>query len=115
MPPPGRRAVTARAAGAIVGVIGALQLDVLKERLRAEYGLPVTFEAARFNVCRWISADSDADVDKFVNAKRGDIARDLDGDAVFLASDGFSLNYEAERWPAIHFAHVKEYHPQKAA
>ena len=28
----------------IVGVVGALQLDVLKERLSAEYGLPVSFE-----------------------------------------------------------------------
>ena len=100
---------------AIVGVIGALQLDVLKERLKSEYGLPVGFEAARFNVCRWISADNRADLDKFVTAKFGDIARDLDGDVVFLASDGFSLNYEAERWPAIKFAHVKEYHAVKAA
>ena len=31
---------------AIVGVVGALQLDVLKERLAAEYGLPVDFEIA---------------------------------------------------------------------
>ena len=29
---------------AIVGVVGALQLDVLKERLEAEYGLPIDFE-----------------------------------------------------------------------
>ncbi|GKX33044.1 MAG: peptide chain release factor 3 [Rhizobiaceae bacterium MnEN-MB40S] len=100
---------------AIVGVIGALQLDVLKERLKSEYGLPVAFEAARFNVCRWISADRRADLEKFINAKRGDIARDLDGDPVFLASDGFSLNYEGERWPDIKFVHVKEYHAVKAA
>ncbi len=100
---------------AIVGVIGALQLDVLKERLRAEYGLPVSFETARFTLCRWISADSDVELDKFVTAKHSDIARDLDGDAVFMASDGFSLNYEAERWPAIRFANVKEYHVRKAA
>ena len=33
---------------AIVGVVGALQLDVLKERLAAEYTLPVDFELARF-------------------------------------------------------------------
>ena len=33
-------------AAAIVGVVGALQLDVLSERLNAEYGLPVTFEQA---------------------------------------------------------------------
>jgi len=100
---------------AIVGVIGALQLDVLKERLRSEYSLPVSFEMARFNLCRWISADTEADLDTFIDAKRGDIARDLDGDAVFMAADGFSLNYEAERWPAIRFAHVKEYHAVKAA
>ncbi len=42
---------------AIVGVVGALQLDVLKERLQQEYGLPVSFEMSRFSVCRWISAD----------------------------------------------------------
>ena len=41
-------------ASAIVGVVGALQLDVLVERLNAEYGLPVSFEQSRFEVCRWV-------------------------------------------------------------
>ncbi len=100
---------------AIVGVVGALQLDVLKERLKAEYGLPVSFETARFSVCRWISADDRSELDRFVDAHRGDIARDLDGDPVFLASDGFSLNYEAERWKAIRMVAIKEYHVRKAA
>ena len=39
---------------AIVGVVGALQLDVLKERLQAEYGLPIDYEPTRFSICRWI-------------------------------------------------------------
>ena len=43
-------------ASAIVGVVGALQLDVLTERLNAEYGLPVSFEQSRFEICRWVSA-----------------------------------------------------------
>ncbi|MCA1490985.1 peptide chain release factor 3 [Ensifer sp. NBAIM29] len=102
-------------APAIVGVVGALQLDVLKERLQAEYGLPVSFEMPRFSVCRWISADSPADLEKFVSAHRGDIARDLDGDPVFMAQDGFSLRYEAERYPAIKMVAIKEYHVAKAA
>ena len=38
----------------IVGVVGALQLDVLKERLAAEYNLPIDFETTRFQVCRWV-------------------------------------------------------------
>ncbi|HET7411629.1 MAG TPA: peptide chain release factor 3 [Pararhizobium sp.] len=100
---------------AIVGVVGALQLDVLKERLKAEYGLPVRFETARFSICRWISAESAAELERFIAAHRGDIARDLDGDPVFLASDGFSLNYEAERWKMIRMVAIKEYHVQKAA
>ena len=100
---------------AIVGVVGALQLDVLKERLMGEYGLPVSFEMARFSVCRWISSDQPAELEKFLNVKRGDIARDLDGDPVFLAQDSFSLRYEAERFPAIKMDAIKEYHVSKAA
>ncbi len=94
---------------AIVGVVGALQLDVLKERLAQEYGLPVDFELARFSVCRWISADEHTEVERFSNAHRADIARDLDGDPVFLAQNTFSLNYEAERWKAIRFTAIKDY------
>jgi peptide chain release factor 3 len=100
---------------AIVGVVGALQLDVLKERLMGEYGLPVSFEMARFSVCRWISSDQPAELEKFLNVKRGDIARDLDGDPVFLAQDSFSLRYESERFPAIKMDAIKEYHAAKAA
>ncbi|WP_176083611.1 peptide chain release factor 3 [Martelella sp. HB161492] len=100
---------------AIVGVVGALQLDVLKERLKAEYGLPVSFEMSRFSVCRWISAEKTMDLDKFISSHRGDIARDLDGDPVFLAQDGFSLNYEAERAPSIKMIAIKEYQQAKAA
>jgi peptide chain release factor 3 len=94
---------------AIVGVVGALQLDVLKERLQQEYGLPVNFEAARFNVCRWVShADSDK-LEAFLQKHRTAIARDLDGDPVFLAENAFSLNYEADRAPGMVFDTVKDY------
>ena len=100
---------------AIVGVVGALQLDVLKERLNVEYGLPVDFEMARFSVCRWISADDRGELERFMEAHRGDIARDLDGDPVFLAPHEFGLNYEAERWKEIRFATVKDYQVLAAA
>ncbi|MET3662112.1 peptide chain release factor 3 [Aquamicrobium ahrensii] len=99
---------------AIVGVVGALQLDVLKERLNMEYGLPVDFEVSRFSICRWIDADEQAELTRFMEAHRGDIARDLDDDPVFLASHEFSLNYEAERWKAIRFTAVKDYQVRDA-
>ena len=49
-------------ASAIVGVVGALQLDVLVERLEAEYGLPVSLEQSRFEVCRWVASNDKAEM-----------------------------------------------------
>ncbi|MBU3732107.1 MAG: peptide chain release factor 3 [Beijerinckiaceae bacterium] len=100
--------------GAIVGVVGALQLDVLAERLNAEYNLPIAYEQSRFSLCRWISAKNRADLDKFVAAHGSSIAEDLDGAPVFMASSPFSLNYEAERWPDIIFTDVKDYQKKAA-
>jgi peptide chain release factor 3 len=44
-------------APALVGVVGPLQLDVLKARLSAEYGLDIDYETPEFQLARWISAD----------------------------------------------------------
>ena len=58
---------------------------------------------------RWISADDPAELQRFINSHRADIAHDLDNDPVFLAQNTFSLSYEAERWKAIRFAAIKDY------
>ena len=71
--------------GPIVGVVGALQLDVLQERLKAEYGLPIEYEQSRFNICRWISSDTEVELDRFMESHRSSIARDVDNAAVYLA------------------------------
>ena len=95
-------------AAAIVGVVGALQLDVLVERLNAEYGLPVSFEQSRFEVCRWVSSADKAEMEKFLAAYPSSIASDLDGAPVFMALSAFNLRYEQERWPKIAFVDVKD-------
>jgi peptide chain release factor 3 len=100
-------------AAAIVGVVGALQLDVLTERLNAEYGLPVTFEPSRFEICRWVSSSDKTEMGKFLDAYPSSIASDLDGAPVFMASSAFNLRYEQERWPKVTFTDIKDY--QKAA
>ena len=95
---------------AIVGVVGALQLDVLADRLASEYGVPVSFEPARYEVMRWISCDDPKKLDEFITANRFSIANDLDGDPVFMAQSAFSLNYTLERAPGIRTAEIKEMH-----
>jgi len=82
---------------------------VLKERLQAEYGLPVDYETSRFTVCRWVSSDSDVALDKFIDSHGSAMASDLDGAPVFMASTAFSLRYEEERYPDVRFTDVKDY------
>ncbi|MGH6837124.1 MAG: peptide chain release factor 3 [Methylocella sp.] len=94
--------------GAIAGVVGALQLDVLAERLQAEYGLRATFETSRFEFARWITAKSPAERDRFIHAHPASMARDLDGAPVFLAASAFDLKYEQDKWPEIVFLDVKD-------
>jgi peptide chain release factor 3 len=97
---------------AMVGVVGALQLDVLAERLQGEYGLPIAYETPRFSVCRWISSDDPVELERFIEANRSGMAHDLDKAPVFLAGSQFLLQYEQERWPKIDFADVKDYQKQ---
>ena len=91
----------------IVGVIGALQLDVLADRLENEYGLPVGFETAPCDTVRWISSDDKAELARFVEKHRAQIATDLDDAPVFLATSAFNLEWTAERAPSIRFADIK--------
>jgi peptide chain release factor 3 len=95
-------------APALVGVVGPLQLDVLKARLDAEYALPVEFETSEFQLARWISSDDRKKLDTFIAANTSSIADDVDGDPVYLAKNEFYLGYTRERAEGIEFASVKD-------
>ncbi len=99
--------------GALVGVVGALQLDVLTERLAGEYGLPVSFEPSRFELARWIGAPDTAELERFMRAYPASLADDLDGAPVYMAQNAWGLRYEQEKWPQIAFSDIKDY--QKTA
>jgi peptide chain release factor 3 len=99
----------------IVGVVGSLQLDVLKERLSAEYGLEISFETTRFAVCRWVTSTEAGKIDEFARRDSSAMCNDLDGDPVYLATSPYSLKYEQDRWPMLAFTDVKDYQRVKAA
>jgi len=91
----------------IVGVIGALQLDVLADRLQHEYGLSSGFETAPCEVVRWISSDDPVALKAFQQKYRPQIALDLDGDPVFLGQSIFNQQWTADKNPEITFTDVK--------
>ncbi len=98
---------------ALVGVVGSLQLDVLRARLANEYGLEIDWSAAEFQFARWIAADHRKMLDRFVTTYRSAIAEDFDGDLVFLARSAFDLEYTGEHNLDISFTDVKDVHRRK--
>ena len=93
----------------IVGVVGMLQLDVLKSRLVAEYNLEADLEPAPYDAARWLSG-SEAELEKFSAANRGGMAADRDGAPVFLAKSAWELGYVAEKFPNVKFLKTRERH-----
>ena len=91
----------------IVGVVGQLQLDVLVSRLSAEYKVEAALEASPFATARWIKG-ADAAMKQFEDFNRANLARDRDGDLVFMAKSPWDVNYQAENNPDLAFSATKE-------
>jgi peptide chain release factor 3 len=91
----------------IVGVVGQLQLEVLKSRLNAEYDLDVDLEASPYDTARWVTGD-EAELDKLITTYRNQMATDRDGAPVFLAKSSWELGYASEKFPDLRFAKTRE-------
>ena len=92
----------------IVGVVGPLQFDVLADRIRSEYDLPVHFEAAALHTARWVQADDAQYLKRFTDKERAALAEDHEGDPVFLARNAWHLDDVMRDWPDLRFEKTKE-------
>ncbi|MBV8199579.1 MAG: peptide chain release factor 3 [Acidobacteria bacterium] len=92
----------------IVGVAGALQFDVLADRIRTEYGIPVHFEGTSLFTARWVEAEDHQAFKRFSNANHASMAEDHDGLPVFLARNAWHLKTTGEDWPAMRFLKTRE-------
>ncbi len=93
--------------GFIVGVVGALQFEVLASRIELEYGLPVRFEASQFKSARWVHGDKLA-VEKFIDANKQHISHDNDGDIVYLTRLQWDIDRVERDYPDITLSSTKE-------
>ncbi|MDF1854344.1 peptide chain release factor 3 [Pseudooceanicola sp.] len=94
-------------AGFIVGVVGALQFEVLGSRIELEYGLPVRFEPSQFISARWINGTAQ-DIEKFSNTNKQHIAYDHDGDPVFLTRLQWDIDRVERDHPELKLTATKE-------
>ncbi|MFK7839135.1 MAG: peptide chain release factor 3 [Bdellovibrionales bacterium] len=91
----------------VVGVVGALQFDVLRDRIRSEYEIPVKFETTELYTARWLKCDDANLLKKFVDSNQTSIANDHDGDPVFMARNAWHLDDALSKNPDINFEATK--------
>ncbi|WP_374943702.1 peptide chain release factor 3 [Sphingomonas sp.] len=91
----------------IIGVVGQLQLEVLLSRLDAEYKVAAALEPAPFDTARWVSGET-ADLKAFTDINRSAMAKDRDGNPVFLAKSAWEVGYIADRYSKVTFAATRE-------
>lgn len=92
----------------IIGVVGQLQLEVLLSRLEAEYKVAAGLEMAPFETARWISSEDPKDLQEFMGLNRGAMAKDRDGNPVFMAKSAWEVGYIADRYAKVKFAATRE-------
>ena len=87
----------------IIGVVGALQFDVIQYRMEHEYGARCSYEPIQLHKACWVSAKNQTKLDEFISRRKRDLARDKDGKLVFLAESGWTLKIVQENFPEIEF------------
>ncbi|WBQ09413.1 peptide chain release factor 3 [Hyphomonadaceae bacterium ML37] len=91
----------------VIGAVGALQIDVMAQRVADEYGIEVVFETCPFETARWLQGPQDK-IDAFIDRHKTAIAEDIDGAVVFLAKSSWEVGYSQEKYPDVIFAKTRE-------
>ena len=91
-----------------MGAIGPLQFEVAEFRLRDEYSVDAAFESIGVVAARWVRCDDRAHLDEFTKKLIANVARDHQGELVYLAPSTVSLSLTRERWPKVQFFTTRE-------
>jgi peptide chain release factor 3 len=101
----------------IVGVVGQLQLEVMKHRLLHEYSVEADYESVEYTTARWVTprtqGKSSDDVRKmmeqFMRRNEANLAHDAHGDLTYLAPNKWNLAKVEERYPDVRFEATREH------
>ncbi len=91
----------------VVGVVGVLQFEVMADRIRTEFNIPVTFEQTQYYTARWVYADDKKILNKFIDTNQMNLANDHDNQLVFLARNAWHLNKAKEDFSDVVFSTTK--------
>lgn len=95
----------------IVGTVGALQFDVIQYRLEHEYGARCTYENLNVHKACWVEVQPGGETDfaDFKQTKAKFLAKDKQGQLVFLADSAFTLQMTQSKYTGITFHATSEF------
>ncbi len=92
----------------IVGMVGALQRDVLRSRAKQEYKIDIDFDPLPYSAARWLKADDEKALNRFVEQNPSAVVFDRDERPVFLAESTWELNYKMQKSEGLEFLATRE-------
>ncbi|MDH5368233.1 MAG: peptide chain release factor 3 [Cyclobacteriaceae bacterium] len=93
----------------VVGVVGALQFEVIQHRLKNEYGASCSFSPMNLYKACWITSKDKKKLNEFIASKQRHIAKDKDGKMVFMAESKSWLGMVQDNFPDIEFHFTSEF------
>tara|TARA_B100001173_G_C16029523_1_gene565946 strand:- start:4718 stop:6307 length:1590 start_codon:yes stop_codon:yes gene_type:complete len=95
----------------VIGTVGALQFEVIQYRLEQEYTAKCSFESLNVHKACWISTEDEQNESycDFLKVKQKFLAKDKQGQTVYLADSAFSLQMAQQKYPEIIFHFTSEF------
>ncbi|PIE48789.1 MAG: peptide chain release factor 3, partial [Flavobacteriales bacterium] len=87
----------------IIGTVGALQFEVIQYRLEHEYGAKCTYENLNVHKACWIAPEDSKNEEfaEFKRVKQRYLAKDKQGQLVFLADSAFTIQMTQQKYPSV--------------
>ncbi len=98
----------------LLGAVGPLQFEVVASRLASEYKVDAVYDAADIHTALWLTFPDETTRRNFERDQAVRLAKDVDGNPVFLAPNKPVLQITQERWPKVGFHAVREHGEQMA-
>ncbi len=98
----------------LLGAVGALQFEVVAQRLQSEYKVDAVYDNANIYTARWLTFPDENVQRNFEKELAINMARDVDDNPVYLAPNKYNLQLAMERWPQVGFHDTREHGQQLA-
>ena len=98
----------------VIGTVGALQYEVIQYRLEHEYGAKCSYENLQVHKACWVEPENSKNAEflDFKRVKQRFLAKDKEGQLVFLADSAFTIQMTQSKYPTVKLHFTSEFKHQ---